>query len=51
MTVQAHYAPTTDAGKRTDHRVLIRVCIYMAAAHLFGGFLFLLFWLGGRTGH
>ncbi|MDH6112162.1 hypothetical protein P3T36_006812 [Kitasatospora sp. MAP12-15] len=45
------YAPTTDAGKRTDHRVAIRVCIYMAAAHFFGGFLFLLFYLGAHTGH
>ncbi|WP_157537813.1 DUF6126 family protein [Kitasatospora azatica] len=42
------YAPTTDGGKRTDRRVAIRVGIYMAAAHFFGGFLFLLFQLGGR---
>ena len=45
------YAPTTDAGKRTDHRVLIRVLIYMAAAHVFGGFLYLLFFLGAHTHH
>ncbi|GAA1265979.1 hypothetical protein GCM10009665_63870 [Kitasatospora nipponensis] len=44
------YPPTTDAGKRTDHRVAIRVGIYMVAAHLFGGFLFLLFWIGGHRG-
>jgi hypothetical protein len=43
-----HYAPTTDGGKRTDHRVAIRVLIYMAAAHVFGGFLFLLFYIGGQ---
>ncbi|MDH6144939.1 MULTISPECIES: DUF6126 family protein [Kitasatospora] len=42
------YAPTTDGGKRTDRRVAIRVGIYMAAAHLFGAFLFLLFWIGGH---
>ncbi|MFI9270267.1 DUF6126 family protein [Kitasatospora sp. NPDC052896] len=52
MAVQHHrppqYAPTTDAGKRTDHRVAIRVFIYMAAAHGFGGFLYLLFYLGAH---
>lgn len=42
------YGPSTDAGKRTDHRVAIRVFIYMVAAHFFGGFLYLLFFLGGH---
>ncbi|GAB2738556.1 MULTISPECIES: DUF6126 family protein [Kitasatospora] len=45
-----HYAPTTDGGKRTDHRVAIRVGIYLAAAHGFAGFLYLLFWLGAHRG-
>ncbi|WP_181442258.1 DUF6126 family protein [Streptomyces tateyamensis] len=42
------YAPSTDGGKRTDRRVAVRVFVYMAAAHFFGGFLYLLFWLGGQ---
>jgi hypothetical protein len=52
MAVQhsTDYAPTTDGGKRTDRRVWIRVCIYMVAAHLFGAFLWLLFWIGGHQG-
>ena len=42
------YAPSTDGGKRTDRRVAVRVFVYMAAAHFFGGFLYLLFWLGAH---
>ncbi|GAA1986217.1 DUF6126 family protein [Kitasatospora viridis] len=49
MAVQrVQYAPTTDGGKRTDRRVAFRLFVYMAAAHLFGAFLFLLFWLGAH---
>ncbi|WP_457031152.1 DUF6126 family protein [Kitasatospora sp. P5_F3] len=39
---------TTDAGRRTDRRVLTRVLIYMVATHAFLGFLTLLFALGSR---
>ncbi|MFE0459712.1 DUF6126 family protein [Kitasatospora sp. NPDC058965] len=42
------YAQSTDGGKRTDRRVAVRVFVYMAAAHVFGGFLYLLFWLGAQ---
>ncbi|MER5867437.1 DUF6126 family protein [Kitasatospora sp. NPDC002040] len=40
---------TTDAGHRTDRRVLNRVLIYMVATHAFLGFLALLFALGSRN--
>ncbi|WP_354641763.1 DUF6126 family protein [Kitasatospora camelliae] len=39
---------TTDAGHRTDRRVWIRATIYIAATHVFAGFVILLFELGGR---
>lgn len=41
---------TMDAGHRTERRVWIRATIYIAATHLFAGFVMLLFALGGR-GH
>jgi hypothetical protein len=44
------FAPTTDGGKPTGRRVAVRVFVYMAAAHFFGGFLYLLFWLGAHRG-
>lgn len=39
---------TTDAGHRTDRRVWTRAIIYMAATHVFAGFVILLFELGSR---
>lgn len=41
---------TMDAGHRTERRVWIRATIYIAATHVFAGFVMLLFALGGR-GH
>ncbi len=48
MTTDVTTKLTTDAGHRTDRRVWIRAVIYIAATHVFAGFLMLLFALGSR---
>ncbi|WP_033219280.1 DUF6126 family protein [Kitasatospora phosalacinea] len=44
------YAETMDAGYRASNRVWIRVWIYIVSGHVFVGFLFLLFYVGGHKG-
>jgi hypothetical protein len=43
--------PSDDGATRTSRRVFFRVLIYVIGLHVFAGFIMLLFYAGGHSGH